>query len=129
MKQLILCAIAATTLGACSGGGGGEKVYDMAPEDARRILLSTDFDRGVIPGSSSLKPEVWTNNEGVPEWRVLNEEKKSGWWCALSIGPAGEDATKTRVVNQCRGAMSSGQNRDLDELVDAALTDRAPKFD
>lgn len=115
-------------LTACAGGGVQEKIYDMTPEDARRILLSTDFPRGVLPGSQ-LKPEVWTNNEGVPEWRVLDEAKKNGWWCPLSIEAADGTAARTRVINKCAGALSSGRNRELDELVDAALTDRAPKFD
>lgn len=128
MKKLILSIVGAAALGGCSTGTQ-EKIYDMSADDARRILLSTDFERGVLPGSSSLKPEVWTNNDGVPEWRVLNEEKKSGWWCPLSIEPAGDDKAKTRVVNKCAGAMASRNNRHLDELVDAALTDREPKFD
>lgn len=130
MKKLILCAIATSTLTACSGGAGsGEKIYDMPPEDARRILLSTDFEPGVLPGSK-LKPRVQSNNgDGSPEWQVLDEARKNGWWCPLSIEPADEAATRTRVVNKCEGLMSSGRNRQLDELVDAALTDRAPKFD
>jgi len=128
MKKLILSMVGAAALGGCSGAAQ-EKIYDMPADDARRILLSADFERGVLPGSSSLKPEVWTNNDGVPEWRVLDEPLKHGWWCALSIEPAGDDKAKTRVVNKCVGAMASSNNRQLDELVDAALTDRKPKFD
>ncbi|MBL8650481.1 MAG: hypothetical protein JNL35_08785 [Sphingopyxis sp.] len=128
MKELILFMVGAAALGGCSAGTP-EKIYDMPAEDARRILLSSDFERGVLPGSSSLKPEVWTNNDRVAEWRVLDEPLKHGWWCALSIEPAGEGGAKTRVVNQCKGALSSERNRPFDELVDAALADRKSKFD
>ncbi|WP_447751952.1 hypothetical protein [Sphingopyxis fribergensis] len=130
MTKAIWCMVVAATLGACSAGSkAANDGYDMTADDARRILLSTDFERGVLPGSEKLKPRVWTNHDGVVEWTVLNDANKSGWWCPLSIEAASEDAKKTRVVNQCVGVMSGQRNAMLDELVDAALTDRAPKFD
>lgn len=129
MRQFILCMVAATTLGGC-GVGPQEKTYDMAAEDARRILLSVDFERGIVPGWSLLKPQVKVNQEDKLEWMVLDDSQNgSGWWCPLAIEPTAEDAKKIRVVNQCEGAMSGDRNRKLDELVDAALTDREPKFD
>jgi hypothetical protein len=130
MKNLLLCAVAGATLAGCSAGpGGGEKTYDMAAEDARRILLSADFERGVIPGSSSLKPQVKVNLEDKLEWQVLDDSQNgSGWWCPLAIESVGEDGKTIRVVNQCQG-VTAIENNKLDELVDAALTDRAPKFE
>ncbi|MBL0914341.1 MAG: hypothetical protein IBJ13_02140 [Sphingopyxis sp.] len=129
MRNFILCAAMATTLPGF-GGGSQEKTYDMAAEDARRILLSADFERGVLPGSSLLKPQVKVNQEDKLEWMVLDDSQNgSGWWCPLAIEPVAEDAKKIRVVNQCQGAMSGDRNRKLNELVDAALTDREPKFE
>jgi hypothetical protein len=128
MKNLVLCAVAAAALGGCSAAAG-EKTYAMPVEDVRRILLSTDFERGILPGSSSLKPRVWVNMGGEIEWTVLDEAKKHGWWCALAIEPASEDGKTSRVVNQCKGITASKDNKNLDELVDAALTDRAPRFE
>lgn len=130
MKKPILCLVAAATLCACSAGGkAADDGYDMTADDARRILLSTDFERGVLPGNEKLKPRVWTNHDGVVEWTVLDEANKNGWWCPLSIEAASPDGKKARVVTQCAGLLSGQRNAMLDELIDAALTDRAPKFD
>lgn len=134
MTKLIWGLIAASALGACSAGGTdaaapAEDGYAMTPDDARRILLSTEFERGVLPGNEKLKPRVWTNHDGVVEWTVLDEANKNGWWCPMAFEAASEDGKRTRVVNQCAGVFSSDRNAMLDELVDAALTDRAPKFD
>ncbi|MDO9367680.1 MAG: hypothetical protein Q7T68_03850 [Sphingopyxis sp.] len=129
MKKLLLCAVAASTLGGCAAAGGEEKTYAMHAEDARRILLSTDFERGILPGSSKLKPQVRVNYEGTLEWQVLDDSQNgSGWWCLLAIEPVGNDGKTIRVVNQCEGIMARQNNEVLNELVDAALTDRKPTF-
>jgi hypothetical protein len=128
MRNLVLCVVAAATFGGCAAAGNEEKTYPMHPEDARRILLSADFKPGVIPGSNG-KPRVWVNMGGEIEWTVLNDEKRNGWWCALAIESASEDGKTTRVINQCKGPFASERNEQLDELVDAALTDREPKFE
>ena len=128
MKNIVLWAVAAATLGGCAAASE-EKTYAMPAEDARRILLSAEFERGILPGSSLLKPQVRANQEDTLEWQVLDDSQNgSGWWCPLAIEPASEDGKTVRVVNQCKGMMAAKNNRDLDELVDAALTDREPKF-
>lgn len=127
MKNLVLYAVAAVSLGGCSVANQ-EKTYAMHAEDARRILLSSDFERGILPGSSSLKPRVWVNYDKQLEWQVLDEAQKSGWWCPILIEPVGEDGKTVRVVNQCPGIGVAENIRHLDELVDATLTGREPKL-
>ena len=101
----------------------------MSVAEARSKLLAADFERGILPGSSVLKPDVRTNYEGTLEWQVLDDSQNgNGWWCPLVIEPASEDGKKVRVVNQCKGVMAM-KNSNLDELVDATLTGREPKFD
>jgi hypothetical protein len=130
MKNLVFGLIAGAALGGCSAGGLAEKTYAMPAEDARRILLSADFERGILPGWSLLKPQVRVNYEQTLEWQVLDDSQNgSGWWCPLAIEPVGEDGKAIRVVNQCAGMMSAERNRHLDELVDAALTGREPTFE
>lgn len=127
MKNAILLVTAAAALGGCSAASE-DKTYSMHSEDARRILLSADFEPGVIPGSSG-KPRVWVNMGGEIEWTVVNAEKRNGWWCALAIEPASKEGKTTRVVNQCKGLGAAERNKQLDELVDAALTGREPQFE
>jgi len=130
MKNLVFALMAGAALGGCSARGGADKSYAMPAEDARRILLSADFARGILPGSSGLKPQVRVNYEQTLEWQVLDDSQNgSGWWCPLAIEPASEDGKTIRVVNQCAGMMAAERNRNLNELVDAALTQREPKFD
>lgn len=125
------CCVSMAALAACSGGGGvGEtRSYDMSVSEVRSRLLAYDFKRGVFPNSPKLKPDVRRLEDGSLEWTVLDDSQNgNGWWCPLSVEPAG-DEKRTRVVNQCKGLTASINNPLLDELVDATLTGRAPKFD
>lgn len=119
----------ASALSACSAG---DKVYEMSPEEAYSKLSSTDFERGILPGSSSHKPLVKKDYDGNPEWIVYTGEDlehAGGWWCPMSFEPAGKDGKHVKVVNKCDGMLGAKWNAQLDELVDATLTGRPPKFD
>lgn len=115
-------------LTACSPG---ERSYEMTKEQARGKLMTAKFEKGILPGSSSLTPRVKRDFNGNPEWHVLSKDDGhgSGWWCPLSIEPASEDGKRVKVVNKCDGLMATKDNANLDELVDATLTGRKPKFD
>lgn len=127
MKSLTFCAFAPFALAACSAESTG--AYDMTADAARGKLLSAKFDRGILPGSSGLKPRVQKSYEGELEWHVLAADDRNGWWCPLAIESASEGGKKVRVVNQCEGMLASKNNQQLDELVDATLSGRAPTFD
>lgn len=128
MRLTALCLIAAAALTGCSGNSGE---YAMSTEQVRSKLLDASFERGILPGSSGLKPRVQESSEGNGslEWQVLAEDDRNGWWCPISIEPVDGDASKTKVVNNCAGITGSNNSRNLDELVDATLTGRPPKFD
>ncbi len=118
-KFLIIGALA---LSAC--GASGPSDYAMSVGDAEAKLLAAEFERGIVPGSSRLKPDIKRNGEGEIEWHVLDDsENGHGWWCPILVEKAGDDGSKVRIVNQCKG-MFAKNNRHLDELVDATLTGR-----
>ena len=129
MRTLALCIVAGIALGGCAAE---TREYEMSEEQARSKLLATDFEKGTLPGSSNSWPIVHENSQGNLEWQISSTKDlahASGWWCPIAIEPVGEDGKKIRVVNQCEGPFSRNRNRDLDELVDATLTGRAPQFD
>ena len=82
MKMLALAAIAAVALTGCSGGSHD---YAMSVDEAQSKLLGATFERGILPGSSGLKPRVLVSSEGDGslEWHVQNESERSGWWCPM----------------------------------------------
>ena len=128
MKMLALAAIAAVALTGCSGGSHD---YAMSVDEAQSKLLGATFERGILPGSSGLKPRVLVSSEGDGslEWHVQNESERSGWWCPMVFEKTSDEPPKIRVINKCRGMLASKDNKNLDELVDATLTGRPPKFD
>ena len=129
MRRTII-VLSALSLSACGGGGSTE--YELSVDGATGKLMGASFERGILPGSSGLMPQVIRNSEGTLEWQVLDEgglEHGSGWWCPLEIKPVGADGTKISVTNKCIGMLASKNNKQLDELVDATLTGRPPKFD
>ena len=128
MRMLAFAAIAAAALTGCSGGSHG---YAMSVDEAQSRLLGATFDRGILPGSSGLKPRVLVSSvgDGSLEWHVQDESERNGWWCPMAFEKTSDDPQTIRVVNNCRGMLASKDNKNLDELVDATLTGRPPKFD
>ncbi len=126
--RVILTAFGFVALAGC---GVGERSYEMTKDQARGKLLAAKFERGIVPGSSSLKPWVQKDYDGNLEWHLNTEEDGggNGWWCPLAIEPVDDDGKRVKVVNQCAGMMAAKDNASLDELVDATLTGRPPKFD
>ena len=132
MKLFVFSVIVTAALLGCSDGSSD--AYEMSVEEARGKLLGASFERGILPGSSGLRPTVIVSSEGDGslEWHVSSNDDlahASGWWCPLEIKPEGQDGKKIRVLNKCRGMLASKDNKNLDELVDATLTGRPPKFD
>lgn len=128
MKMLVFAAIAVAGLAGCSGGSNE---YAMSVDEAKSKLLGASFERGILPGSSALKPRVLISSQedGSVEWHVQNEAERGGWWCPIVFETTSGDPQKIRVVNKCIGMLSTKDNKNLDELVDATLTGRRPKFD
>lgn len=128
MRMLIFAAIAGAVLTGCSGGSNE---YAISVDEAKSQLLGANFDRGILPGSSGLKPRVLRSSQedGSLEWHVQNEAESGGWWCPIAFETTSEDPPKVRVVNKCIGMTATKDNKNLDELVDATLTGRPPKFD
>ena len=128
MRMLAFAAIAAAALTGCSGGSHG---YAMSVDEAQSRLLGATFERGILPGSSGLKPRVLVSSvgDGSLEWHVQDESERNGWWCPMAFEKTSDDPQTIRVVNNCRGMLASKDNKNLDELVDATLTGRPPKFD
>jgi hypothetical protein len=125
----MLCALSALALAACSAGGNHE--YDMSASEVRSKLLSASFKKGLIPGFSSHNVKVHQSSEGngAIEWLVMTDGE-NGMYCPIVLKPAGEDGKRTQVVNDCRDDMLGRTAAPhLDELVDATLTGRPPKFD
>ena len=123
--RLAVFVISSMALAGCSVG---TREYEMSVDAASSKLVNADFARGILPGSSLLKPKVQRNYEGTLEWQVLDDsENGNGWWCPLEVEPVAGETKKVRVVNECKGIMAM-ENKKLDELVDAALTGRPPKF-
>lgn len=123
--KLAVIVISSMALAGCSID---TREYEMSVDAASVKLVNADFARGILPGSSGLKPKVQRNYEGTLEWHVLDDsENGNGWWCPLKIEPVVGETKKVSVVNECKGIMAM-ENKKLDELVDATLTGRPPKF-
>ena len=122
--RLTILMLSSIALVGCSAG---TREYEMSVDAASAKLINATFERGILPGSSGLKPKVMRNYEGTLEWHVQNDSERGGWWCPLKVEPVDSETTKVRVINQCEGLMAM-DNEKLDELVDATLTGRPPKF-
>ena len=128
MKLFALCVMAAAALAGCSGGN---VEYDMSAAEVRGKLLSASFEKGIVPGFSSHNVMVRELSEGngAIEWSLLSDGG-NGMYCPIVIKPVDEEGKRTRVANDCRkdmlGRMAAPH---LDELVDATLTGRPPKFE
>ena len=119
----------ALALAALAGCTTKERSYNMSESDAASKLLAASFDKGIVPGSSSLTPRIVRNNDGKLEWQVLDsfDGHGDGWWCPIEVSAANDEKTAISITSKCNGIFAKN-NKILDELIDATLTDRAPKL-
>ncbi len=119
------CLLLCTPLFLAGCGAEAPREYDMGQADAESKLLTASFDRGILPGWSGLKPDVVRNYDGAIEWVVLDHsENGNGWWCPITIAPSGDEGSKLTVDSDCVGPLASQNNANLDELIDAMLSER-----
>lgn len=125
--KAILTSVALLALVAC---GAPAKSYPVDASNARGALLGATFAKGVMPAWDSHYVRFIENYEGQLEVHMNSEEDLGGGggYCGVAIKPTDESGAAVTVAFDCAGPLAGKTVTELEEITEAVLTNREPKF-